>query len=42
MVCVNSFVLVKVFPGVFMCGLLHGSVLGKEQCLHEMENSSSN
>lgn len=42
MVCVNSFVFVKVFPGVFMCGLLHGLVLGKEQCLHEMENSSSN
>lgn len=42
MVCVNSFVLVKVFPGVFKCGLLPGSVLGKEQNLYKMENSSSN
>lgn len=40
--CVNSFVPVKVFPGVFKCGLLHGSVLGQEWGLHEMENSSSN
>lgn len=42
MLCVNSFVLVKVFPGAFKCWLLHGSVRGKAQSLHKMENSRSN